>query len=379
MPDQSASNPEGAISDSTTTPRAGDPEGRRLARRRAAILAEAEQVGRVLEILLDRAGMPTTTVTELIRSLGAQQRRQLQVANGRIESRTRFTSRGGQPLQRHLPVNTLYVDESGTSHVPRGDTPEYFALGGIAIGDGESDRYRIAADTIKRDFFGRTDFQFHDPYMRNRTQTRHVDYSFSRDAMKQQAFDDAIGELLEHTEFVAVGVCIRKNAFDREFVQSGLDPYLPFDVYSIAMTLLLERYVDAIAYTQPESMGRVRAESQGPREDAYHQIEYARLLLEGSQWVSEKAFQQHLQTGMIFSPKRNSDPAELADIFARDLYEWVRGGCTVKPKWWHIFNRKIYVRGDGRMGKFGVKVFPDADIRGAIDQHRINCGAHLTP
>ena len=36
---------------------------------------------------------------------------------------------------------------------------------------------------------------------------------------------------------------------------------------------------------------------------------------------------------------------------------------------------KIYRRGDGRMGKFGAKVFPDSDIRDRVEAHRIECGA----
>jgi hypothetical protein len=60
-------------------------------------------------------------------------------------------------------------------------------------------------------------------------------------------------------------------------------------------------------------------------------------------------------------------------MVARDLYEWIRGDCIVSPGRWGILSRKIYWRGDGRMGKFGVKVFPDADIRELIDAHRAEC------
>jgi hypothetical protein len=66
---------------------------------------------------------------------------------------------------------------------------------------------------------------------------------------------------------------------------------------------------------------------------------------------------------------------ELADMLARDLYEWVDSDCTAVPKWWRLFNRKVYCREDGRMGKFGIKVFPDSDIRERIEEHRAACGA----
>ena len=62
---------------------------------------------------------------------------------------------------------------------------------------------------------------------------------------------------------------------------------------------------------------------------------------------------------------------ELADMFSRDLFEWVRGGCgAFTPRRWDIWQTKIYARDDGMMGKFGVKVFPDSDIRDQIENHR---------
>ena len=122
-------------------------------------------------------------------------------------------------------------------------------------------------------------------------------------------------------------------------------------------------------------MGRVTFESIGPREDALHQLEFARILIEGSQWIPDKAFRNYLETGLRFSPKQGSSPLELSDMFCRDLYEWVRGDCVTTPERWQLFNRKIYCRGDGMRGKFGVKVFPDADLRDLIEEHRRNCGA----
>lgn len=355
----------------------GDPNGKRLARRKAGLLEEAERVARVLEILLKRAEYPSESASVLANDLAKEQRIQLQKAYGRIEPRTRFKARAGQPLRLGLPINLLFVDESGKSEIQGSGYPPYFTLGAIAIGEAEAAQYCARADELKQSFFGRTDFQFHEPYMRRRTQTNHADYSFGNNSVRQEEFDKAIEMLIRETEFLTFGVAIRKSLFEQDFIDAGVDPYLPMDVYSVAITLLLERYVDALAHTEPQQMGRLRLESIGPKEDAYHQLEYARLLLEGSQWVSASAFLQRLETGLVFSPKLGSDPSELADFFARDLFEWIRGSCTIVPKWWEVFCSKVYVRGDGRMGKFGIKVFPDTDIRDKIDHHREKFGAVL--
>ena len=92
-------------------------------------------------------------------------------------------------------------------------------------------------------------------------------------------------------------------------------------------------------------------------------------------WVAPAAFRSWLETGLRFVPKRGSDPTELADIASRDLYEWVRSGCTGNPTHWQRLSRKVYCRGDGQMGKFGIKVFPDHDIRERIEEHRRRYGA----
>ena len=181
--------------------------------------------------------------------------------------------------------------------------------------------------------------------------------------------------MIEETPFVAFGAGIRKEAFAKEFVASGIDPYLSTDVYAVAILMLIERYIDFLATQSVRRLGRVIFESQGTVEDATHQLEYARLLLDGSQWVPDSAFRGWLEAGLRFEPKRGSDQMELADMFARDLYEWIRDGCETTPKWWNLFSKKIYCRDDGTMGKFGVKVFPDSDIREKIEKHRQVCGA----
>ncbi len=348
----------------------GDPTGRRLAREKASLLGEAALVGKSLDVLLQRAGVDPTTLRQFLEDINRKERVELQKAYGRIEPRKRFKKNTGQPLLVHRPTNWLYLDESGVSNPePRLGPPRFFALGGVAMTDGAAKAYRDKADSIKETFFGRKDITFHEPLMRNREGI----YYFNGDLKKQSEFDQAINQMVVESDFVVFGTGVRKTAFEKEFVESGIDPYLPTDAYSVAIVMLLERYVDYLAHSPESQMGRVTFESQGPREDAEHQLEYARVLVDGTQWVSETAFRNWLEPGLLFRPKSNSDPAELADMVARDLFEWIRNGCTGTPGRWDVIGRKIYWRGDGQMGKFGVKVFPDSDIKELIDQHRKVC------
>jgi hypothetical protein len=61
---------------------------------------------------------------------------------------------------------------------------------------------------------------------------------------------------------------------------------------------------------------------------------------------------------------------ELADMVSRDIYEWVEAGCEASVGRWPVVNERIYCRDDRMHGKFGIKVFPDHDIRDTIEAHR---------
>lgn len=344
----------------------GDREGRRVARRRAGLFAEAGRLSRALELLLERAGFPRADAEALTRRITDEEQRQLLLAEGRIESRKRF--KGGPVRVVAQPDRwLLFVDESGKSFP---SATEYFALGAVAMTGAEAERYRSRANELKLRFWGHDGVTLHEPYMRRHSD----DFYFEGDVQRQQEFDAAVDAIIRETAFVVFGAGIRKTAF-QEFLGTGMDPYLPADMYSVAIQMLLERFVDFRAVTSKErTRSKVLLEAQGPREDALHQREFADVLLNGTQWVPESAFQQWLETGVLFPRKRGSDPMELADMVSRDIYEWLESGCTGSPGRWRLFSDRIYCRADGMQGKFGVKVFPDADIRETIEEHRRQAG-----
>ena len=346
-------------------PSRGDPNGRRVARRQSHLLAEAGRISRTLELLLERAGHPVDAARTLTAEIREAEQIQALKGEGHIESRRRFKggpARSAAPPDRSL----LYVDESGKSFPSATD---FFALGAVAMTGAEADGFRTRADELKDRFWGHHGLTLHEPYMRHHD----GDYHFDGDMSRQAEFDAAIDQLIRDTRFKVFGVGIRKGAF-AEFMSKGDDPYLPFDVYAVAIQMLLERFVDFRASNLEERTRTVvLLEAQGPREDAEHQRVYADVLLHGTQWVPDAAFQQWLETGVRFPTKHGSDPMELADMVSRDIYEWLESGCLGKPGRWAMFSDRMYSRGDRMQGKFGIKVFPDADLREVIEAHRRSC------
>ena len=195
---------------------------------------------------------------ELIAAIQREEQAALLRAQGRIESRKRFKYKGGQPLHAGRKANLLFIDESGRSYQEAhlGEA-SFFALGAVSMTEESAHKYIEAADELKRRFFGTTEITFHEPAMR----TNDGPYYFAGDSDTQEKFDARLNELIDATEFVAFGAGIRKHAFQAEFIDTGIDPYLPTDVYAVAIQMLLERYVDYLATSPDDMTGRVTFES----------------------------------------------------------------------------------------------------------------------
>ena len=344
----------------------GDPQGRRLARRKARYLEEAQRIGHLLAVMLRRAGANEDACQELLDDIQHSARRARRTASEPVAARKRYRLGSGHPLTAGRPENVLHLDESGLAG-PQPDQPEsWFAIGGVAIDPADIPVYISRADEIKLEFFGTTDLTFHEPLMRQRKEH----FYFRNDREKEAKFDQAIRSLIDQTPATYFGAGIRKA----NLTADALDPYLPASAYPLAITLLLERYIDFLAHSPGHPFGRLMFESIGAREDVERQAVVVDLLLHGTQWVSERAFRGQLHPGVHYAPKRGSDVMELADIVAREVFEWTRSGCTEEPKYWDVISPRFYARDDFAMGKFGLKIFPDRDMRTVIEAHRTRFG-----
>lgn len=145
----------------------GDPSGRRLARRRALLLAEAGQFARALGILLRDANFESDTLATVVKEIASQERIESVRADGRLEGRKRFRHLP-YPFPQNQPVVDFYLDESGKSPHEPPPSPPFFALAGIAMTAAATAAYKREADRVKREFFGTVDVTFHEPDMRER-------------------------------------------------------------------------------------------------------------------------------------------------------------------------------------------------------------------
>lgn len=316
-----------------------------------------------LAVLLERAGLDPAAALSLREDIANYERTLIQLSTGRIEPRKKHPRRDSKPTTEGRPRTVLHVDESGK---PQASGPDHFVLCGIALGEEAETAYANEARAIKEEFFKDPNLVFHEPMMRQRADR----FNLNNDADRQQAFDDAVRTLLQRIPFTLFGTIVNKAAYREAFLSENVDAYLPEATYTLAMHMLLERFVDYLAHEPVNRLGRVIFESIGDREDAEHQRDYAELHLTGTRYVPESSFRLWLESGCLFSPKRPNVPLEIADLASRDLFEWARRQGD--PKFWEVLEPKIYAREDGLRGKFGLKVFPDLD-RESTETHRARC------
>ncbi len=261
------------------------------------------------------------------------------------------------------PKNLLFIDESGKAKDP---TDSLFVLAGVALEGDAVDQYVQAADQLKLEFFEDLEFTFHAIEMNN-LRSR---YGFQGDDSRRDDFSERLGQLIDATPHVVFGSVLRRDAIGQFTSTPPADDYIPGDMYVFALQLLLERYVDYLDQQVERPVGQIALEAQGQKENAENQLALARLLLQGTQWVPERAFRSYLRVGVDFHPKAGSHPLELADLTAYSLREWARNGFRIESGRWGLLGSRVYWRDDRRMGKFGIKVWPDYDIRGAVEAHR---------
>lgn len=207
--------PEGEITMTQSSP--GDPEGRRLARRRAHQLSEAARLAEIIARLLGGSGL-AEACSELAKRIAERERAELQRAYGRLEPRNRFPTLGSHPLLLGAHGCIISIDECGRPEPESTRHQPVFALGAVGFDEEDVNGGRAAADALKLKFFGTVDLTFHEPDIR----TRDGPYRFGGNAQRQAEFEEELAALIDDTKFVAFGAAIRKDVFDKEFVKPSL-------------------------------------------------------------------------------------------------------------------------------------------------------------
>ncbi|MGE0000467.1 MAG: DUF3800 domain-containing protein [Fimbriimonadaceae bacterium] len=307
----------------------------------------------------------TQALENFIRDLRRRHTEDVQRGEGHLDGRSKYKGRS-----QHLAVEsgrgvvTLYIDESGQAQ-PTRDQP-VFVLAGIAMDDAESADFVGASDHLKDRFGLSPSVTLHGPKIEKGTD----EFAFKGDPYVQAEFRASVDRLVEASSFRLLGAIIRKDVLERDLLAGEDYGNLPPGLYEMALTFVAERFVDMLYGDESRPCGSLVFESIGNREDALHQRAFADLLIHGSEFVSDGCFRGWLRPGCQFRIKDGSHPLELADLAARAMHTWTRAGMPDDHPFWNLWAKRITGRDDLQRGRFGVKVFPDGDIREAVLEMR---------
>jgi len=343
---------------------AQDPEAKRLARARAA---QAEEALQLLALAQRRVvSLEDDALRNALDGLRRDLRRRFEAdesrGGGHLEPRKKYKGRSQHlALEHGRGVITLYIDESGK---PQRDLDQpHFVLAGVAMDDDAAQAYVEAANTLKRNYGLPPSLCLHAPQIEKGVD----DFAFGNDACIQAAFRQELDRLVASTDFRLLGAVIRKDKLAQLLSEGTEFPNLPPGLYEMALTFLAERFVDMLHADQVlKPCGRLVFESIGNLEDALHQRAFADLLIHGTEFVSDGCFRGWLRPGCEFRTKDGSHPIELADLAARALLNWTRAGFSIDHTFLNLWGPKISTRDEVERGKFGIKVFPDTDIRDKV-------------
>lgn len=337
-----------------------DPEGKRLARQKATAAAEALEMLSVVRHRVAQLENDSlrSALESFIRDLRRRHTEEAQRGEGHLEGRNKYKGRSQHlAIESGRGVTTLYLDESGQAQPSPGQP--VFVLAGIAMDESEAAAFVAASDDLKDRFGLPRTVTLHGP----KIEKGQEEFAFGGDAATQMEFRAAVDELVEASSFVLLGAIIRKDALERD-LQAGEDyGNLPPGLYEMALTFVAERFVDLLFAADMRPCGTLVFESIGNLEDALHQRAFADLLIHGSEFVTDGCFRGWLRPGCQFRIKGGSHPLELADLAARAMHTWTRSRMPDDHPFWRLWAKRISGRGDLERGKFGVKIFPDADIR----------------
>lgn len=345
-----------------------DPEGKRIARKNAAAS------GAALELLSTAhrwlTALPNLGFAEQADGLRKDLRRfhdaEAGRSGGHLEPRRKYKGRSQHlAIEKGRGLITIYLDESGQAQMSP-DQP-VFVLAGVALDDEEAKTYHDLANQLKHDFGLGSECTLHGPQIEKGVD----DFAFGEDEIRQEEFRECVLRLVQDTPFRLFGAIIRKDVLVTDIESGETFGNLPPGLYEMALTFVAERFVDALhADSELKPCGKLVFESIGNLEDALHQRAFADLLIHGSEFVSGGCFRGWLRPGCEFKSKSGTHPLELADLAARSMLTWMRDGRPVEHEFRRIWAPKIATREEVERGRFGVKIFPDHDIRDEIVELR---------
>jgi hypothetical protein len=228
-----------------------------------------------------------------------------------------------------------------------------FVLAGIVV---PQDQYPDLARRWrqwKKATFGSGKVIFHEPDFREGLGP------FAGTSEERARMRQALAKVITELDFAAIACVVHRSEYKTWLAgYPSPDSSLPSHPYLMTLDFLAERLVMVLDGQFKAARAQMVAESRGPKEDALLQLEFARLFIDGTSYVSAGWFRHQLEPGIIFRAKSaNMGGLQLADLLARPCGEKVLNPAST-PERWPEFRAKLCQGQETKHSILGLKILP---------------------
>jgi hypothetical protein len=239
----------------------------------------------------------------------------------------------------------MYLDESGDHSLDKID-PTYpvFVLGGVIL-DRAYARTVVAQRLrqLKEDFFDDPDLILHTADIVRAKNG----FEALKDPALPSAFNEALNATMRELEYTVVACVIKKDAHLAKHGKYAADPY------HYSLDLLVERFCKELG-NAPDG-GFICAEKRGVELDRALDEAWARLIREGTGFVSAKHIDERIVDLGLKDKRLNIAGLQLADLVVSPIARAVMGKPTRED--WEIVKGK-FRRAGRRYAGYGLVIRP---------------------
>lgn len=238
----------------------------------------------------------------------------------------------------------IYVDESGDHSVTSIDDDYPIFVLDFCIFRKEHYASVVSprVQSFKFSHFGHDTVVLHEHEIRK----QRPPFAFLQNLPRRTSFMAGLNQLIEQIEFTVIAAVIDKLRLSRNYSQ-------PINPYEIALCFCMERaYAFLKERSQHDRTTHIVVERRGRREDDALELAFRRIRDGANQWGAMPGFE------IVFADKKtNSAGLQLADLTARPIGRHVLNPAQPNRAW-EIIEPKLRRSPSGRVGGWGLKVFP---------------------
>lgn len=241
----------------------------------------------------------------------------------------------------------FFLDETGDHGLTFIDENfPIFLLAGCLFEESEYKKVIKEINAFKRYFFKTNDVILHSRDIRKNDGSFQILF----DLNLKKSFYEKLNKIISNSQFTIISVAIDKKKYIEKYGKIANDPY------TICLSYILERLVFCTD-RNVSSRVSITIEKRGKKEDAQLLAHYNTVIDRGTFHVSSDRFKKRISSFTMKIKRDNDVGVQIADLCAYPIARHVLNSEEPYIPF-KIIERKLRRSSDGRVGGYGLKIFP---------------------